>query len=58
MLAEIKAQGVAEALDWECRDCDAAVGVACRTAGGRPKKEPHFLRAADAKQPYLHAYRL
>ncbi|KOV19184.1 hypothetical protein [Streptomyces sp. XY152] len=58
VLDEIKARGVAEALDWECRDCGAPVGVACRTRGGRPKKEPHFLRATDAEAPYNHAYGL
>ncbi|WP_327284518.1 hypothetical protein [Streptomyces sp. NBC_01205] len=35
VLAEIKAQGLREALDWECRSCGAAAGVACHTAGGR-----------------------
>ncbi|MEU4100250.1 hypothetical protein AB0F16_06470 [Streptomyces tanashiensis] len=58
VLAEIKERGLAEALDWECRDCDAPVGVACRTSGGRPKKQPHFLRATDAEAPYNHAYGL
>ncbi|MDK0520559.1 hypothetical protein [Streptomyces sp. ML-6] len=58
VLDEIKEQGLAEALDWECRDCGAPVGVACQTAGGRPKKEPHFLRATDAELPYLRAYGL
>lgn len=58
VMAEIEQQGLAEALDWECRDCGASIGVACRTAGGRPKKEPHFLRATDARAPYNHAYGL
>ncbi|MGW8993051.1 zinc finger domain-containing protein [Streptomyces zhihengii] len=58
VMAEIKQQGLTEALDWECRDCGAPIGVACRTAGGRPKKEPHFLRATDAQTPYKHAYGL
>lgn len=58
VLDEIKAQGVAEALDWECRDCGAPVGVACRTRGGRLRKEPHFLRATDAEAPYNRAYGL
>ncbi|MGX7758891.1 zinc finger domain-containing protein [Streptomyces angustmyceticus] len=58
VLDEIKAQGLAEALDWECRNCGAPVRVACRTGGGRPKKQPHFLRATDAEAPYHHAYGL
>ncbi|MFE1174366.1 hypothetical protein [Streptomyces sp. NPDC058773] len=58
VLDEIKAQGLAEALDWECPNCGAPVGVACRTGGGRPKKQPHFLRATDAEAPYHHAYGL
>lgn len=58
MLEEIKRQGLSEALDWECRACGAQVGVACQTGGGRPKKEPHFLRATDAELPYLSAYGL
>ncbi|MFG2533587.1 hypothetical protein [Streptomyces sp. NPDC048516] len=58
VLAEIKERGLAEALDWECRACDAPVGVACRTSGGRPKKQPHFLRSTDAEAPYKHAYGL
>ncbi|MER7724767.1 hypothetical protein [Streptomyces sp. NPDC096323] len=58
VLDEIKAQGVKEALGWECRHCCAPVGVACRTGGGRPKKQPHFLRATDAEAPYNHAYGL
>ncbi|MEU6709729.1 zinc finger domain-containing protein [Streptomyces wuyuanensis] len=58
VLDEIKQQGLTEALDWECRACGAQVGVACQTAGGRPKKEPHFLRATDAELPYLRAYGL
>ncbi|MEV7426835.1 hypothetical protein OG627_15820 [Streptomyces sp. NBC_01429] len=58
VLDEIKAQGVKEALGWECRHCGAPVGVACRTGGGRPKKQPHFLRATDAEAPYNHAYGL
>lgn len=58
VLDEIRTQGLAEALDWECRDCGAPVGVACRTGGGRPKKQPHFLRATDAEAPYSHAYGL
>ncbi|MFF2406354.1 hypothetical protein [Streptomyces sp. NPDC058092] len=58
VLDEIKAQGLTEALNWECRDCGAPVGIACRTGGGRPKKQPHSLRAADAEAPYNHAYGL
>jgi hypothetical protein len=58
VLDEIKAQGLTEAVDWECRACGAPVGVACQAAGGRLKKEPHFLRATDAEQPYLRAYGL
>ncbi|WP_318202261.1 hypothetical protein [Streptomyces sp. SCL15-4] len=58
VIDEIRAQGLAEALDWVCRDCGAPVGVACRTAGGRPTKKPHFLRATDAEAPYNHAYGL
>ncbi|MFF6790789.1 MULTISPECIES: hypothetical protein [Streptomyces] len=58
VMAEIKQQGLTEAQDWECRACGAPVGVACRTAGGRPTKGPHFLRATDAEAPYNHAYGL
>ncbi|MFB8024648.1 MULTISPECIES: hypothetical protein [unclassified Streptomyces] len=58
VLDEIKAQGLTEALGWECRDCGAPVDVACRTGGGRTKKQPHSLRAADAEAPYNHAYGL
>ncbi|GAA2320983.1 hypothetical protein Scani_01820 [Streptomyces caniferus] len=58
VLDEIKKQGLAEAQEWECRACGAQVGVACHTAGGRPRKEAHFLRATDAELPYLRAYGL
>ncbi|WP_327235349.1 hypothetical protein OG349_16665 [Streptomyces sp. NBC_01317] len=58
VLDEIKQQGLLEALDWECRDCGAQIGVACQTAGGRTKMEPHFLRATDAELPYRNAYGL
>jgi hypothetical protein len=57
VLAEIKAQGLQDALDWECRSCGSAAGIACHTAGGRAR-EPHFLRATDAELPYRQAYSL
>ncbi|MFC9406030.1 hypothetical protein ACFRAA_10070 [[Kitasatospora] papulosa] len=54
-LEEIKAQGIEEALDWDCRACGARIGDACHTAGGRVRA-PHFLRATDAELPYHQAY--
>ncbi|WP_442759039.1 zinc finger domain-containing protein [Streptomyces lunaelactis] len=57
VLDEIKAQGIKEALDWDCRDCGADVGQPCHTAGGR-RRDPHFLRATDAELPYHRAYGL
>lgn len=55
VLEEIKAQGIKDALDWDCRSCGASVGDTCRTAGGRVRA-PHFLRATDAQLPYHRAY--
>ncbi|MDG9682597.1 hypothetical protein QC334_07550 [Streptomyces sp. DH18] len=55
VLQEIKAQGIKEALDWDCRACRAGIGDACRTAGGRVRV-PHSLRVTDAELPYHQAY--
>lgn len=53
-LEEIKAQGIKEALDWDCRACGSRIGDACHTIGGRAQA-PHFLRATDAELPYHQA---